>query len=207
MKENKLSSIKDIILGIVLIAIIGYIIVWLLGILLGYVGNFIDRLNQVASNMDAVVIVALITGSVSILGVVISSVVSKIIEYRQNTKRYLYGKKEEPYSEFIEMVYKIQRNAKEPQKYTEKEMLDDILSLSKKLTLWGSNKVIKKWLAFRKMSQAENKNPTDNLFILEDIIFEIRKDMGQKKSGLKQGDILAFFVNDIREYLPKNKKK
>lgn len=93
MKENKLSSIKDIILGIVLIAIIGYIIVWLLGILLGYVGNFIDRLNQVTSNMDAVVIVALITGSVSILGVVISSVVSKIIEYRQNTKRYLYGKR------------------------------------------------------------------------------------------------------------------
>ena len=38
------------------------------------------------------------------------------------------------------------------------------------------------------------------------IIFEIRKDMGQKKSGLKQGDILAFFVNDIREYLPKNKR-
>ena len=204
MKENKLSSIKDIILGIVLIAIIGYIIVWLLGILLGYVGNFIDRLNQVTSNMDAVVIVALITGSVSILGVVISSVVSKIIEYRQNTKRYLYGKKEEPYSEFIEMVYKIQKNVKEPQKYTEEEMLDDILSFSKKLR--GSNKVIKKWLAFRKMSQAENKNPTDNLFILEDIIFEIRKDMGQKKSGLKQGDILAFFVNDIREYLPKNKR-
>lgn len=56
------------------------------------------------------------------------------------------------------------------------------------------------------MSQAENKNPTDNLFILEDIIFEIRKDMGQKKSGLKQGDILAFFVNDIREYIPKNKR-
>lgn len=131
MKENKLSSIKDIILGIVLIAIIGYIIVWLLGILLGYVGNFIDRLNQVTSNMDAVVIVALITGSVSILGVVISSVVSKIIEYRQNTKRYLYGKKEEPYSEFIEMVYKIQKNVKEPQKYTEEEILDDILSFSK----------------------------------------------------------------------------
>ena len=31
--------------------------------------------------------------------------------------------------------------------------------------------------------------------------------MGQKKSGLKQGDILAFFVNDIKDYLPKDKKK
>lgn len=133
------------------------------------------------------------------MGVVISSIVSKIIEYRQNTKRYLYEKKEEPYSEFIEMVYKIQENAKETKEYTEKEMIDDILSFSKKLTLWGSNKVIRKWLAFRKKSQDEDINPTDNLFILEDIIFEIRKDMGQKKRGLKRGDILAFFVNDIKE--------
>lgn len=157
--------------------------------------------------MDAVVIVALITGSVSILGVVISSIVSKIIEYRQNTKRYLYEKKEEPYSEFIELVYKIQDNVKGNKEYTEKEMLDDIFSFSKKLTLWGSSKVIRKWLAFRKISQEQNDNLTDNLFILEEIIFEIRKDMGQKKSGLKQGDILSFFVNDIDDYLPKDKKK
>lgn len=199
MKENKSSSIKDLLIGVVLIAIIGYIFIWLLGTLLGYAGSLINKLSQVASNLDVVVIVALITGSVSILGVVISSIVSKIIEYRQNTKRYLYEKKEEPYSEFIEMVYKIQENAKETKEYTEKEMIDDILSFSKKLTLWGSNKVIRKWLAFRKKSQDEDINPTDNLFILEDIIFEIRKDMGQKKRGLKRGDILAFFVNDIKE--------
>jgi ABC-type multidrug transport system fused ATPase/permease subunit len=199
LKENKSSSIKDLLIGVVLIAIIGYIFIWLLGTLLGYAGSLINKLSQVASNLDVVVIVALITGSVSILGVVISSIVSKIIEYRQNTKRYLYEKKEEPYSEFIEMVYKIQENAKETKEYTEKEMIDDILSFSKKLTLWGSNKVIRKWLAFRKKSQDEDINPTDNLFILEDIIFEIRKDMGQKKRGLKRGDILAFFVNDIKE--------
>lgn len=203
MNKNKLSSIKDIILGLLILAIIGYVIVWLLGLFIGYVGSFVNRL----SNMDAVVIVALITGSVSILGVVISSIVSKIIEYRQNTKRYLYEKKEEPYSEFIEMVYKMQKNVKENKEYNEKEMLDDIFSFSKKLTLWGSSKVIRKWLAFRKISQEQNDNPTDNLFILEEIIFEIRKDMGQKKNSLKQGDILAFFVNDIKDYLPKDKKK
>ena len=203
MNKNKLSSIKDIIPGLLILAIIGYVIVWLLGLFIGYVGSFVNRL----SNMDAVVIVALITGSVSILGVVISSIVSKIIEYRQNTKRYLYEKKEEPYSEFIEMVYKMQKNVKENKEYNEKEMLDDIFSFSKKLTLWGSSKVIRKWLAFRKISQEQNDNLTDNLFILEEIIFEIRKDMGQKKNSLKQGDILAFFVNDIKDYLPKDKKK
>lgn len=203
MSKNKLSSTKDIIIGILTLAIIGYIIVWLLGLFIGYVESFVSRL----SNMDAVVIVALITGSVSILGVVISSIVSKIIEYRQNIKRYLYEKKEEPYSEFIELVYKIQENVKKNKEYNDKEMLDDIFSFSKKLTLWGSSKVIRKWLAFREISQEQNNNPTDNLFILEEIIFEIRKDMGQKKSRLKQGDILAFFVNDIKDYIPKDKKK
>lgn len=102
-------------------------------LLLGNVGNFIKSL----SNMDAVVIVALITGSVSILGVVISSIVSKLIEYQQKTKRYLYEKKEEPYSEFIEMVYKLQDSERGNKEYCEKELLDDTISFSKKLILWG----------------------------------------------------------------------
>ena len=202
MNKNKKSLIKNIIVGMLLLGIIVYIVVWLIGLFLGYVGGFVNRL----SNMDAVVIVALITGSVSILGVVISSIVSKIVEYRQNTKRYLYEKKEEPYSEFIEMVYKIQEKGKAKENINDEEMLDDIFSFSKKLTLWGSNKVIRKWLAFRKISQEQNDN-TENLFMLKEIIFEIRKDMGQKKSGLEKGDILAFFVNDIEDYLPKDKKK
>lgn len=202
MNKNKKSLMKNIIIGILVLGIIVYIVVWLIGLFLGYVGVFVNRL----SNMDAVVIVALITGSVSILGVVISSIVSKIVEYRQNTKRYLYEKKEEPYSEFIEMVYKIQEKGKAKENINDEEMLDNIFSFSKKLTLWGSNKVIRKWLAFRKISQEQNDN-TENLFMLEEIIFEIRKDMGQKKSGLEKGDILAFFVNDIEDYLPKDKKK
>lgn len=203
LNKNKLSLLKDTIIGFLILAIIGYAFIWLLRLLLGNVGNFIKSL----SNMDAVVIVALITGSVSILGVVISSIVSKLIEYQQKTKRYLYEKKEEPYSEFIEMVYKLQDSERGNKEYCEKELLDDTISFSKKLTLWGSSKVIKKWLDFRKKSQEQNDNITDILFILEEIIFEIRKDMGQKKSGLKQGDILAFFVNDIKDYLPKDKKK
>lgn len=184
-----------------MLGIIIYITVWILGIFLDYAISFANKL----SNMDAVVIVALITGSVSILGVVISSIVSKVIEYRQNIKRYLYEKKEEPYSEFINMVYKIQKNISKDNEYDEKEMLDDIYNFSKKLTLWGSNNVIRKWLNFTKTSQEQAIESTDNLFVLEEIIFEIRKDMGQKRRGLKKGDILAFFVNDIKDYMTKEK--
>lgn len=196
-----MKSIKDLIIGLLILGIIIYVTVWMLGLFLDYAISFANKL----SNMDAVVIVALITGSVSILGVVISSIVSKVIEYRQNIKRYLYEKKEEPYSEFIDMVYKMQKNISKNNVYDEKEMLDDIYSFSKKLTLWGSNNVIRKWLDFTKTNQEQATNSTDNLFVLEEIIFEIRKDMGHKRRGLKKGDILAFFVNDIKDYMTKGK--
>ena len=107
LNKNKLSTLKDIILGMLMLVVLGYVTIRILKLLLGYGESFLNIL----SNMDAVVTVALITGGVSIFGVVISSIVSKIIEYRQNIKRFLYEKKEEPYSEFIEMVYKIQENA------------------------------------------------------------------------------------------------
>lgn len=86
-------------------------------------------------------------------------------------------------------------------------MLEDVFSFSKKLTLWGSNKVIRKWLVFRSKSVEGKINPTKTLFLLEDIVFEIRKDMGQSKRGLKQGDILRFFVNDVSEHLPNKRNK
>ena len=165
-----------------------------------------EKISIITSSMDSVVIVAIITGGISIVTVLISSVISKFIEYRQITKRYLYEKREKPYSEFISMVYKLQmsnRNGNE--EYTQSEMINDIANFSQALTLWGSSRVIKKWIKFRELSQ-DKTVAMQNLFLLEEIVLEIRKDMGQKKKGLKQGDLLSFFVNDIKNYLPKNKK-
>ncbi|PSL11113.1 hypothetical protein EI53_00139 [Fusobacterium naviforme] len=190
-----------------MLGIISFIIVCLMSLFVNFAGYGILKISQITSKMDAVVIVALITGGVSILGVVISSVVSKVIEYKQSIKKYLYEKKEEPYSKFIDMVYKMQENVKDNKNYSEQDMIKDVKEFSKQLTLWGSNKVIKKWLVFRERSQKTNISPTENLFILEDIIFEIRHDMGHKKRGLKRGDILAFFINDIKEYLPQINKR
>lgn len=106
-------------------------------------------LSELTSGMDAVVIVALITGAVSITGVVISSIVAKLIDYRKNRQDYLAKKREEPYGEFVEMVYKIQNNSKSPGGYTEAEMVADLLRFSRKITLWSSPAVANKWLKFR----------------------------------------------------------
>lgn len=208
-KKNEISTVKqgkNIFLGLVIFAILLFFV----AVFIKYVGELVirgfDYLSQLASKTDAVIIVALMTGTVSIFGVVISAVISRVIEYKQTTKRYLFEKREEPYSDFISMVYKIQTASKAGEKYEGMELLNDILGFSQKLTLWGSSRVIRKWLKFRLNSQDPNFDPTSNLFILEDIIFEIRKDMGHKKRGLSKGDMLKFFVNDIDDHLSKKVK-
>ena len=198
--NKKSNTIMDILKGLFVFVALVFIIVHALRFIINGILDKLIQLIQLSSKADAVIIVALITGGVSILGVVLSSIVSKILEYRQSINRYLYEKREEPYSDFIEMVYKLQQKIKTEESYTEEEMIADVLKFSKKLTLWGSDSVIKKWLKFRENGQDLTKKD-ENLFVLEDIIFEIRNDMGQKRGKLRKGDLLSFFINDIHKYI------
>ena len=72
-------------------------------------------------------------------------------------------------------------------------MLADLSVFSKQITLWGSSKVVKK---FRENS-ANPELARKNLLVLEDIMNEMRKDLGLKRT--KKGNLLAFFVNDIKQ--------
>lgn len=174
---------------------------------LQYAGNqvkdFLNCLLTTASKLDAVVIVALITGGVSIVGVVISSVVAKFIEYRKNRQDYLAQKRETPYGEFVDMIYKIQGTIKNKNSYTQDEMIADIAKFSKQLTLWGSHRVVNKWVKFRE-NGTDPESAKKNLLLMEDIMNEMRHDLGLRR--VKQGKLLAFFINDINKNMKELKK-
>lgn len=137
---------------VVIMGTVGYVSIYYI---VCKVKEIIHWIADMASKMDAVVIVALITGTVSIIGVIISSIVAKIIDYKKSRQEYLAKKREIPYGEFVEMIYKIQGNIKSEGSYTEKMMMDDLSKFSKQITLWGSSRVVNKWVKFRE----EGANP------------------------------------------------
>ena len=49
----------------------------------------------------------------------------------------------------------------------------------------------------------ENMDPEASLFLLEDIIYEIRRDVGQRKK-LGKGDMLSIFINDMENLMKKS---
>lgn len=202
-RHPKLNIIQGMMLLCIMVAVGITAIYYGLSYLLQGIVILLNKLGEEVSKMDAVVIVALITGTVSIIGVIISSIVAKVYDYRKNRQEYLARKREEPYGEFVEMVYKVQQNSKKEGSYTEEMMIEDLLRFSRKITLWGSPNVVKKWVKFRE-NGAKPDSGMDNLFLMEEIMNEMRKDLGLKK--VKKGNLLAFFVNDIKEVMKKVKK-
>lgn len=203
MKNNELPFAEkhpklNIILGLTSIVAIGAFSIWLLKLLYNATIKGAIKLSEVASKLEAVVIVALITGFVSIIGVIISSIVSKIVDYRKSRQEYLTQKREKPYGEFVEMVYQVQKNVKEPGTYSDKQMLEDLSKFSKQITLWGSSRVINKWIEFRE-NGSDPEKANNNLFLMEEIMNDMRKDLGLKK--VKKGNLLGFFINDIKNEL------
>ena len=196
----------NFIIGLILLLILLALGILLIFFTVKYIGigisTFVNWLKDISSKLDAVVIVALITGTVSIIGVVISSVIAKRIEYKKQRQAYLAQKREKSYGAFVEMVYKIQVNVNNPGTYTAKDMVNDIMAFSQELTLWGSKNVAEKWVKFR-LNGENPENAQNNLLLLEEIMNDMRKDLGVKK--VKKGNLLSFFVNDIDTVLRKKK--
>ena len=46
--------------------------------------------------------------------------------------------------------------------------------------------MIRKWIEIRELNSKSNSNAIDNLFLLEEVIFLIGKDLGQKTVILKR---------------------
>ena len=198
-RHPKLNSL----LGLFLLLVLLVAALWLLQYVGNQVKDFLSWLLTTVSKLDAVVIVALITGAVSIVGVVISSVVAKFIEYRKNRQDYLAQKREIPYGEFVDMIYKVQGTIQNKNSYTQKEMIADISKFSKQLTLWGSHRVVNKWVKFRE-NGTDPESAKKNLLLMEDIMNEMRHDLGLRR--VKQGKLLAFFINDMKKTMKEMKK-
>ena len=202
--------IINFMIGLILLLTSVLITVWLIWFLFSSLGKGIEQfvafLKKFVNTTDKVIILAMITGMVSIIGFVFTYVIAKIIDYRYNVKKYLYDKREEPYEQFISMVYTIMEDTKKPVKHrmTELEKTKMVAEFSKGLTLWGSNKVVKKFLKYRKAA-IEDSGP-EILLLLEDIIYEIRKDVGQH-AKLRKGDMLSLFINDIEKIIQRKGNK
>lgn len=206
-----MKKFKELLPGFIALAIMVLAAIGILNLLgKGFAAIWVGFLNLIntISTLDTVLVIALISGAITILGLIVNSIISvalKASEHRNKTKAELRVKMEKPYSEFISLIFDMMKSTKQSKMMSEKEMLERMIGFSKEVTLYGSNKVVKRWAKYR--TSADKLTPIENLTQMENILFAIREDLGIRKRGMKKGDILSLFINDIQEILKKKSAK
>lgn len=193
---EKNTEFKNTVLG--LIAIIA-----LLAAAGGVVYLLITRLGPVLasffaslSSLDSAVIVALITGAISIISFVGGNLVSSIMK----RKEYLRERRESPYMKLISLVYEVQASERDSTKVSQKRLNELVDQFNRELTLWGSSKAIRLWGYWRTSTATGHSEPLDMLLGMEKVLVQLRKDMGIR-GRLYKGDILRLTINDLNKVL------
>jgi hypothetical protein len=132
---------------------------------------------------------------------IIVSVISILIAKNQETKAYiqkeLREKKVPVYEHLISIMFKITYASKLGEApMPESEVLRQMVDMTRNLVIWGSDEVVKAYVKFRTFANS-NGDSTQMVFIVEELMAAIRKDLGHKNQGFNRGTILGLFVNDL----------
>lgn len=195
-KDLQKQSIGAIVKGLFVLAALAVICIVALSATINFVSDSIAALLSTLSTIDVAIVVALITGCVSIVTVIGGGIANNYLAYRQRNSEYLREHRAQAYEKLIEIVYKMLMKSKKKEQYSADEMLSDMNDFNQSLTLWGSSKAIRLWDEWRLATAGKQPSASELLFAMEKVLIQLRRDMGQGR-GLKRGDLLKLFINDV----------
>ncbi len=185
------SSIKNRIFQIIA-ALITLIVILILYASIKYIVTLI-------LSLDKELIAAIIAAS----GTVFASVAAIILN-QNRTKRREIEEAQRPnkiaaYQKFMKTMVVILKKGKDHEDLIKdgvltKDLEDMFLSFQSDMIVWASPSVIKTYEMFK-----NNTQDTSILLYLDDILREIRSDLGHKNKGLKRGDLIKLFLRDSKE--------
>lgn len=158
--------------------------------------KFLNVLSGMKSEIVTAAIIAVIAGVVSVA----SLICTKIYEASKERESALRERKVEVYENVIKFFLEVLRNPDTPM--SENEMKRFMFEDGRKMFTWGSDPVVKIFSDIRRgaVSTDGESDKDMGLRILrkyEDLIFEIRKDLGYKNKDLKKSDFLVLYINDV----------
>ncbi|MBU3006163.1 hypothetical protein [Paraglaciecola arctica] len=167
------------------------------------------------SSVDPKLGAGLVTAFATIFVSVLSVLTSKYLERKSEVQAQLREKKVPTYEKLMDFMFKMTVGEKlGGKKFSSNEKQVVLTEIVQELIIWGSDDMLHAFYNFRhgilsnKENIITNKELSENkglptLYLIEEILIAIRKDLGHKNKGVRRGKILGMLVND----LPQNTTK
>jgi len=185
---GKLKNIFLFITGLIITGLFGFLIY-----------KIIELLFENISKINPNIVVAIIAGTVTITGYFIT----RYFEKKKIIEQQIREQKLPAYEEFIDFLFSIFKQTKNNKQINDKKLEEFFWSMNKKSILWLSDKTLKSYVTWKKLTSSyadvEDKTEFDSLIImssLENLLKDFRSDIGHKNKNIVDGDILSLFIND-----------
>ena len=162
----------------------------------------IAKVWDIFSAVDPKLGAGLATGLATIIVSLISVLASKHLDRKAEILAHLREKKIPTYEKIIKFIFSLtfaEKIGKRPP--SEKEMIKFMAEITQELVIWGSDGMLNAFSKFKMMDLENTDNNSENpyavLFIVENLLLAIRKDLGHKNKNVSQGKILRLFINDL----------
>jgi hypothetical protein len=156
----------------------------------------VGALWYVVTHAPEAIAAAVIAASATVLVSVFGTLAAKHLERRQEIEREQRERKLEVYRQFMDYQFAAMQGRREKLSERDRKKQDSAYydTFPQALISWGSEDIIKKYSAWVKWGDPEAK---PDIVALEKILRAIRKDLGYTNRGLKEGDLLKTFLEDI----------
>jgi hypothetical protein len=156
--------------------------------------------NYLAS-LNSEVAKTLLPASVAVIGSIVAVAVGKVYEVSAGVRKELRDRKTPVYEELVTKLFSLMFAEKRGEKQmSEQEFMIFFTHATEKLIIWGADDVLLKFNRFRKGAGEMPRM----LFLFEDLLVAIRRDLGHNNRNFKKGSVLGLFINDIDDFVGKS---
>lgn len=169
----------------VIAAIIGLFVFGVLGFFSWF---FIQSLLEADPGIAAAVIGA--------MSVMVAGIWSHYSNRRREINSRHFIEKKNAYMHLINLIFDIFKSIKKDESITEDELLERMFDFKRELMVWGDKTVIEALDTYERNSIAllDEKNPSQTLLLVDDLLRSIRKDLGHNDSQLERGNLVRMLI-------------
>jgi hypothetical protein len=140
---------------------------------------------------------AIVAAAGTLVGSIFTLLYTKSSERKNIVRQQIREKKIPIYEELISTSFKVLYAERlDGQALPEDEVTRLLVGVTERLIIWGSDEVLLAYKAFRQHS-VDSGSAVGILFVYEQLLLAIRKDLGHSNEGIGKGSLLALWINDI----------
>jgi hypothetical protein len=187
---NRLRSILSVLLTLLIVGGLGWLLYW-------GVTRFLSYVSAIPKEVGA----ALIAGTATIMVATLTVVIGRYFERKKELDAAYRDKKTEIYDEFLKQFFQLAHSQSEIQP---EPGPDDLVSFfrefMRKLLLWSGPRAIESFLDWKNHA-SKGLSDAKTLFLMEQFLFALRKDLGHSNFGIRKGFFARLFLSEWELFL------